>query len=179
MVRTALRSARTSPARRSVSPRDGMKILVATDGSRGGKAAVGFAAGLVRKLRSARVDILVVGTLRRDSVLGVSGAPFPVIVLPDLEKRERRAAESILARAGHRISGPRVVVRLRFLAPRDLAPVARVVAREAERLRADLVIVGSQGRSALPGLVLGSVALKLMHSCPCPVAVVHPRRPGR
>jgi len=158
------------------SRRRGMKIVVATDGSRGGRAAVRFAAGLARKLESASVEILVVGTLRRDAILGVSGAPFPVLVLPEMERRERRAAESILARADREISARGVVVRRRFLAPRDLAPVAEVVAREAGRLRADLVVVGSQGRSALPGLVLGSVALKLMHRCPCPVVVVHPRR---
>lgn len=173
--RIGSRSASVPASRSRVVARDGMKILVATDGSRGSQAAMRFVAGLVRNLRSARVHIVVVGTMRRDSILGVSGVPFPVIVLPEMEKGERRAAEKILARASRELSGGHVRVDSRFLAPHDLAPVSEVVAREARRIGADLVVVGSQGRSALPGLVLGSVALKLMHRSPCAVAIVHPR----
>jgi len=62
------------------------------------------------------------------------------------------------------------------VAPLDLAPVAKVIAREARRIGADLVVVGSRGHATLPGLLLGSVALKLLHGCPCPVAVVQPRK---
>jgi nucleotide-binding universal stress UspA family protein len=156
-----------------------MKILVATDGSRGGRAAVEYVARMGRELRSSQVHVVVVGTLRRDSILGVSGVPFPVMILPEFEKKERQAAERILAGAARRISRRDVRVQTRFLVPRDLAPVAEVIARESKRIEADLVVVGSQGRSALPGVVLGSVPLKLIYRCPCAVAVVHPRRRKR
>jgi nucleotide-binding universal stress UspA family protein len=135
-----------------------MKILVATDGSPGGREAVKFAARLLRGLRSGRAHLLVVGTCLRDSILGVSGVPFPLTALPEMQKEERRQAERILAAA------------------RKIAPVAKVIAREARRIRADLVVVGSRGHATLPGLLLGSVALKLLHGCPCPVVVVQPRK---
>lgn len=49
---------------------------------------------------------------------------------------------------------------------------------------ADLVVVGSRGRSAIAGLVLGSVSRSILHDARCPVVVVPPgawplRRRGR
>ena len=44
------------------------------------------------------------------------------------------------------------------------------LAREQE---ADLILMGSQGRTGLPHMVLGSVAEKVVRLAPCPVLVVH------
>ncbi len=44
----------------------------------------------------------------------------------------------------------------------------------ARRQGADLIVVGSKGRSMIGGVLLGSVAYRLLHLAPCPVLVVPP-----
>jgi nucleotide-binding universal stress UspA family protein len=40
---------------------------------------------------------------------------------------------------------------------------------------AQLIVAGSLGRTAMPGMLLGSVAQALLHHSPCPVGIVHPQ----
>jgi nucleotide-binding universal stress UspA family protein len=156
-----------------------MKILVATDGSRGGSAAVSFAGRLASPGGGTRIRVVQVAVVRRQLVFGVSGAPFPFTALPEIERKEREHATRTLSRAAARLKRPGVRVESAFLVPRDLAPVAETLVREAERMRADLIVVGSEGRGAIRELVLGSVALRLLHRSRRPVTVVRPARARR
>lgn len=52
-------------------------------------------------------------------------------------------------------------------------PAHEIVA-VARRQAADLIVVGSKGQSMLGGLLLGSVAYRLLHLAACPVLVVPP-----
>lgn len=57
----------------------------------------------------------------------------------------------------------------------NVGAVADCVSRIASDNDVDLIIVGTRGRSALVGAVLGSVTQRLLHVSPCPVlAVPHP-----
>src|ERR1019366_1795153 len=52
-----------------------------------------------------------------------------------------------------------------YVGPRPAQGIAEI-AREAG---ADVIVVGTRGHSALGGLVVGSVARRLLHVAPCPV----------
>lgn len=49
---------------------------------------------------------------------------------------------------------------------------AEVIARLAGELACDLVVLGSHGLGALAGLVMGSVASRVLHLAPCPVLFI-------
>lgn len=54
------------------------------------------------------------------------------------------------------------------------AQPAHRVADLAQDLGADLIVVGTRGRSAIGGLLLGSVTQRLLHVASCPVLAVPP-----
>jgi nucleotide-binding universal stress UspA family protein len=49
---------------------------------------------------------------------------------------------------------------------------AEVIARLAGELNCDLIVMGSHGRTGLAGLIMGSVASRVLHLAPCPVLLV-------
>ncbi len=53
---------------------------------------------------------------------------------------------------------------------------ANEIIKQAREVGADLIVVGSHGHTIIGGLLLGSVAYRLLHVAPCPVLVVPPER---
>lgn len=49
---------------------------------------------------------------------------------------------------------------------------AEVVAKVATELGCDLIVMGSHGRSGIAGLMMGSVATRVLHLATCPVLLV-------
>jgi len=124
-----------------------MKILAATDGSRAGEAAVRFASQL---LGDSGRGSLVVLTVEADGE-------------PPLRAKGRLPADHGNAR--------RVVARARHA-----DDVPEVISREADRIRADMIVVGSEGRDSLEEWVVGGTALRLIYVSRRPVTVVRAPR---
>ena len=82
--------------------------------------------------------------------------------------RERAAVTLAAALIGHRRDHPSVAASERVA---EATPADALI--DASR-GADLLVVGSRGRSALAGLALGSVSTAVLHRAHCPVAVVRP-----
>lgn len=64
------------------------------------------------------------------------------------------------------------------VAPGTPGNPARQIAEIADRVSADLIVIGTRGYSAVAGVLLGSVTQRLLHIARCPVLVVPPPRDG-
>jgi nucleotide-binding universal stress UspA family protein len=51
---------------------------------------------------------------------------------------------------------------------------ARTIVRQAQHINADVIVMGTHGRSGLPHMLLGSVAEKVARTASCPVLTVRP-----
>ena len=146
-----------------------MKILVATDGSRAGTAAVRFASKLVANHGGSELIVLTVYAIAGTAAAGMNGS-------------KRKDAQRVLGDAARKMrrrgSQP---ARFELVRARDADEVPEAISREANRLRADLVVVGSEGRDTLTDWVVGGTALRLIYVSRRPVTVVRAsrRRPPR
>jgi nucleotide-binding universal stress UspA family protein len=172
IIHVARRPVVIVPARIRVRRGERIRLLAATDGSQGSTLAVRAAASLARQARRARLDVVTVSTLRRDLALGFSSAVVSFIPVGDLRKTDRRAAERMLQQASRAARARGVRVRLRFLEPRTMSPVADSLAAAAARDGAHLIAVGSHGRGALEEWALGSVTRRLVSVARRPLLVV-------
>jgi nucleotide-binding universal stress UspA family protein len=145
-------------------------VLLATDGSDLAVAAV------VRAVALFGPDARYVTVAVNPPALGPapSVSPMethPTIVDPDLraelEESERAESEAEV-RALDAVLG---------LATEHLVETGEpgpVICEVAERVGADVVVVGSHGHGWLQRVVLGSVSTHVSHHAPCPVLVVRP-----
>jgi nucleotide-binding universal stress UspA family protein len=51
---------------------------------------------------------------------------------------------------------------------------AGAIVQHAQRMKADVIVMGTHGRSGLPYVLLGSVAEKVARTAPCPVLTIRP-----
>ena len=149
-----------------------MRILVATDGSRGGRAALRFAARIATRDRRTVLKVITIGIDGSAPLPRVSGEVRP-------KDEERHRAHRALDAATRALESLRVRADLRLVSARSGEPVPEAIAREADRWKADLVVVGSEGRDTLKEWVVGGVALRLIYVARRPVAVVRPPRRRR
>jgi nucleotide-binding universal stress UspA family protein len=151
-----------------------MKIVVATDGSRGGAAALKFAARLAA--RDASTELTIITVENRQTIGPPDSARSDATPDPARVKQEaHRKARRVLDDAAREVR--RYPVRARFqLVPLRRSPIPETISREADRLKADLVVIGSEGRDTMSEWIVGGVALRLIYVARRPVAVVRPSR---
>lgn len=144
------------------------RVLAPTDFSDNAAPAVRYAAGLAEKFGAELVLLHVVP----DAVLVLPDAVMPTPVPgPDLTEMAA-SARSGLARVVADLNlarlNPRTEVRV--------GVPAEEVDAAAKELGADLICVGTHGRTGLAHLLLGSVAERIVRHAPCPVLVVRPTK---
>jgi nucleotide-binding universal stress UspA family protein len=145
------------------------RIVAAVDGSAASLKAVDLAADLASKYDA-------------ELILFTNGREFSPVIDAELEAYARSehietlgsdvgvaAAETVLA-------GARLTARAKGATRIETNsafgdPAAQIIALAKER-QADLIVMGSRGHGQLAGLLLGSVAQKVLAHAACPVLVV-------
>lgn len=120
--------------------------------------------------RSSGAELLLVHVLDTVVPLGPDGYISPS-VYEDIQKSARAYGQKKLA--GLVQQAKKAGVRATPLLLEGPAP--QTIVRAARSKKADLVVMGTHGRSGLAKLFLGSVAERVVASAPCPVMTVRGR----
>ncbi len=143
------------------------RILWPTDFSPLAKAALPHALRLAEDRGAGLVILHVVPSAMFYTVPEISGA-----VWDRLARENRAAGQAELRRVTEHVRGRAWKVRIQsFLA--EGIPADQIV-RAARRLKCDLIVLATHGRTGLTRVVLGSVAENVVRRAPCPVLIVRP-----
>lgn len=139
-----------------------MKILLAVDGSPASVRAARHAARLAK-------------AMAEPPTLVVFHADLPLPRIAALELGVQGTADYHADNADHALRAVRTALRrarVAFTEKVVVAEPAAAIVRHARAARVDMVVMGTRGRGAIEGLLLGSVARKVVAGAGVPVAVV-------
>jgi universal stress protein A len=136
------------------------KVMIAVDTAALGTDVLAIGAELAR-CTGAELALVSVADVRG---IGVSETSPPA---PVTAARLREEAETLLARAVAQLA----LARPPLLLVKEGIPEKELVAA-ARDWHADLLVMGTHGRTGLAHMFKGSVAESVLHHAPCPVLVV-------
>lgn len=140
-------------------------ILLATDGSEASAHAAGLAVNLAR-MHGAKLTALYV--VDPYPYLGI-GETNPLGVQAYMAAAQQHAAQAH-AKVAALCAAPGAEIQLEVRMAENVAAASGIV-QTAKDEGADLVIMGSHGRTGIARLVLGSVASKVAAESPVPVLI--------
>jgi len=135
------------------------KILLAVDGSEEAQRAANYAADLA-KIMDAQILVLHC----YESVAAGVDQVYPLLMEEIANAAQKTVAPYLvqLEQAGLRKVSSRVAE----------GAAGALIAAVALEEGCDLIVIGSRGRTQLVGLLLGSVAQRVLHYATCPVLVI-------
>jgi nucleotide-binding universal stress UspA family protein len=146
-----------------------MKILIATDGTKQGDAAIRALADF--KLAAIdEIKVVSVVDMALPMAIDVYGGYLPDTT--ELEKASRENANRVLDMAMNEVKD--IVANEEITVSGEVlfgSPESRIV-EAAENIEANLIIVGSHGYNRWERLLLGSVSDSVVHHAPCSVLIV-------
>ncbi len=140
------------------------RILFATDFSPASTPALDRAIDLAKDNGA---ELIITHVYEPPSRLSLDGYVLPQIY-DEFEAALRDEAEGALAPLVERAK--RTGVKVRSLLIKGIP--YRAIARAARAQAADLVVLGTHGRTGMARLFLGSVAARVISTAPCPVLTV-------
>jgi nucleotide-binding universal stress UspA family protein len=145
------------------------RIVHATDFSSASRPAMAKALALARQNRAALWIVHALPPLIMAAATDVAYLPAGTYEALDRGARQdaRKRLDALARRAKQ--AGVRATPLVLDGTPAEQIP------RLARRVRADLLVLGTHGRSGLPKAFLGSVAERVVRLAPCPVLTVRGR----
>lgn len=152
--------ARKVPLAAAMKPAHEIKILVGTDFSTPGDETLGKAIEHARRMGA---ELEIVHVIERIATIPIEmsytgmdrDAPYPAVDR-DLAERSERVSKAGIVCTTKRLEGK---------APEEIV-------KRAQEIGADLIVVGTHGRSGLAHVLLGSGAERVVQQARCPVLVV-------
>lgn len=141
------------------------RITVAIDGSSFGAGALDYAIDLARRYGA---DLTILSIAPIAPVYVPSTEPYVPAPMPDSELSRYRAIVDAAVRQAETAGVPSVTGLC------EEGVVVDEILAHLQQHPADLLVVGSRGRSAARRLLLGSVSTAMVTHAPCPVLVVRP-----
>jgi nucleotide-binding universal stress UspA family protein len=141
------------------------KLLVAVDGSGAAQRALAQAIALARMNPDASIHL--VHAHEEPDVYGEIAVYVP---RPKMEELQRTHSEAVLAAAEEGAGLKNCGVR--YTKEVLIGPIGQTIARHAERLGCDAIVMGRHGKSTVGELFMGSVAMKVVHLTRLPVLLV-------
>lgn len=138
------------------------RILVPIDFSETSAAALDAAIDLAKRLGA---ELHLVHVYPVHPLPWPYGTPLPATLDRDL----REAAQRLISEWSGKATAAGVAVS-EHVVPGNAA--AEGIAEQASALGADLIVIGTHGRSGLPHVLLGSVAERTIQRAACPVLAV-------
>jgi nucleotide-binding universal stress UspA family protein len=145
------------------------RIMIATDFSPASRPAFRVAVDLARQRRG---RLAIVHVLPSVAPIGVEGY-VSARMYEEMESSLRRWTQKRLDALVLQARRSRVNARPLLLLG---AAAHEAIARAAAKERADVIVIGTHGRSGLERVLVGSVAARIIGTAPCPVLTVRPRR---
>jgi nucleotide-binding universal stress UspA family protein len=139
-------------------------ILLPVDGSEGASNAARHVAHIAAMVPGVEVHLLNVQPTGDDWMVRRT------IKAEELAAMEKDWGEAAIAPARSILEAAGVACHSHMVQ----GEVAQTIARLAQELGCDQIMMGTQGRTALGGLLLGSVAVKVLHLSSVPVTLVKP-----
>ncbi len=142
-----------------------MKILIAVEDEKFGEAIVDFVAEHQWPHGS---EIRLIHAIEPIFVSALAG--YPTELINNLNEERHRASKSLLLTLGTEIAKklPAIPVKEEVI---DGQP-KEVIVRTAREWPADLIVIGSHGRTGIGQFLLGSVSMSVLSAAPCSVMVV-------
>ncbi|HEY5249392.1 MAG TPA: universal stress protein [Dermatophilaceae bacterium] len=134
------------------------RVLLAVDRSEHSEKVILAAGELAKRFGS---EVLVLNV--REVVLMTRSSPIPTETSEQSLELVRGVSERLVKDGVNARGESSKAVR---------SGAAKEILDEAKKFDANLIIMGTRGHSELTGLLLGSVASKVLHHAECPVMVV-------